>query len=176
MELTNDTCESIVFSKNLCSDDIKCGRLVAIRRFDADRFVVVDAYRGIYLVDFQKGTHSNICNLSFKEKSELVFPTNRLVDGKRIEFINDIDVYNNDTVVFTASSTKWDLDRYFHILLEHIPDGRVIRYTLSSNEATVVLDKLYFPNGIQIQPDRMSFMVCETGMARIIRLVFDVCF
>jgi sugar lactone lactonase YvrE len=127
--------------------------------------------------------HENaVKDIKFLESSEQIFSTERLVQGKPITFINDVDVYNNDTILFTASSTKWDLRRYYHILLDHIPDGRcfyfflssislfrVIRYTLSSGEAELVLDQLYFPNGIQIQPDRMSFLVCETGMARVTR-------
>uniref|UniRef100_A0A914E191 Strictosidine synthase conserved region domain-containing protein n=1 Tax=Acrobeloides nanus TaxID=290746 RepID=A0A914E191_9BILA len=150
--------KSIFLNNETCgdhADETQCGRPISIRRFDQKRLIVADAYRGIYLLDVEK------------ESSEQIFSTERLVQGKPIAFINDVDVYNNDTILFTASSTKWDLRRYYHILLDHIPDGRVIRYTLSSGEAEVVLDQLYFPNGIQIQPDRMSFLVCETGMARV---------
>lgn len=49
------------------------------------------------------------------------------------------------------------------------PIFRVIRLKISTGETDVLLNELYFPNGIQIMPDRQSVLVGETSMARIMR-------
>lgn len=46
---------------------------------------------------------------------------------------------------------------------------RVLRLTRSTGKIDVIMDKLYFPNGIQLFPDKQSFLVSETGAARIKR-------
>lgn len=39
----------------------------------------------------------------------------------------------------------------------------------STGKVTVIMDNLFFPNGIQMLPDNESFIVAETGLARIKR-------
>ncbi|VDK86991.1 unnamed protein product, partial [Litomosoides sigmodontis] len=91
------------------------------------------------------------------------------VNGKPMKFLNDIDIVNQDVLIFTDSSTKWDRRHLMNILLEGIPNGRVLRLTRSTGKIDVIMDKLYFPNGIQLFPDKQSFLVSETGLARIKR-------
>lgn len=46
------------------------------------------------------------------------------VDGRPMKFLNDIDVVNQDVLIFTDSSSKWDRLHLMNILLEGIPNGR----------------------------------------------------
>lgn len=46
------------------------------------------------------------------------------VDGKPMKFLNDIDIVNQDVLIFTDSSSKWDRRHLMNILLEGIPNGR----------------------------------------------------
>ncbi|VDK86029.1 unnamed protein product, partial [Onchocerca ochengi] len=91
------------------------------------------------------------------------------VKGKPLKFLNDIDVVNDDELIFTHSSTRWDRRHFMNILLEGIPNGRVLRLIPSTGKIEVIMDKLFFPNGIQLFPDKQSFLVAETGAARIKR-------
>lgn len=46
------------------------------------------------------------------------------INNEPLMFLNDLDVVNEDLIIFTDSSSRWDRRRFFSILLEAIPNGR----------------------------------------------------
>lgn len=46
---------------------------------------------------------------------------------------------------------------------------RVLSLVPSTGRVEVLMDNLYFANGIQLFEDKQSFVVAETTMARILR-------
>uniref|UniRef100_A0A914Z3M0 Strictosidine synthase conserved region domain-containing protein n=1 Tax=Panagrolaimus superbus TaxID=310955 RepID=A0A914Z3M0_9BILA len=136
-----------------------CGRPLGIRRFDKDRLVVADAYLGIFLVNVEEDKVEHILE---SDKTE--------VDGEECSFHNDVEVFDNDTVIFSCSSSRWGRRHAFHILLEQKNDGRVYRYTISTKNLEVIAKGLRFPNGVQLTKDKSSLLISETGMARIHKL------
>ena len=89
-----------------------CGRPLGIRRFDKDRFLVADAYLGLFLLNFEAG------------KSENILSSSAVVDGRNCTFFNDVEVLDKDTVFFSCSSSKWDRRRAFTALFDQKSDGR----------------------------------------------------
>jgi sugar lactone lactonase YvrE len=138
-----------------------CGRPLGIRRLSTDVFLIADPQTGIYSVDFKTGA------------TELFFAANTLLEGKPAMFIDDLDIVDNDTIIFSDASTKFDMLRFMKPILEHAGDGRVIMLKLSTRKAKVLLDGLNFPNGIQVHSDRQSVLISETGQARVLRYHFD---
>ncbi|GMT12642.1 hypothetical protein PFISCL1PPCAC_6387, partial [Pristionchus fissidentatus] len=49
---------------------------------------------------------------------------------------------------------------------------RVIYHCISTGQSKVLMRGLYFANGIQVLPDKESFVVAETTRARIMRYFF----
>jgi len=137
-----------------------CGRPLGIRRFNANKFLVVDAVLGIHLVDFDKGT------------MELLLSSQMSVDGKRLGFPDDFDFVDNDTIVFTDASTKHGYNDFIIAFLEHSGDGRLLQFKLSTGELRVLIDGLNFPNGVATHPDRRSVLFTESGTARVHRYYF----
>ncbi|VDL64024.1 unnamed protein product [Nippostrongylus brasiliensis] len=90
-----------------------CGRPLGIRRLNQKELVVADAYLGIYIVDMKAGT--------FRQIVDSLLP----FEGRYMLFINDIEVLNEDEIVFTDSSSEWDRRRVVHIILSHHPTGRL---------------------------------------------------
>uniref|UniRef100_A0A182EPG0 Str_synth domain-containing protein n=2 Tax=Onchocerca ochengi TaxID=42157 RepID=A0A182EPG0_ONCOC len=135
--------------------EAKCGRPLGLRRLNDETIVAIDAYFGIFSINLEKGQHMAILKTPAK------------VNGEPLKFLNDIDVLNDDELIFTESSSKWDWHHFMNILLEGIPNGRVLRLIPSTGKIEVIMDKLFFPNGIQLFPDKQSFLVAETGAARI---------
>ncbi|VDM99006.1 unnamed protein product [Thelazia callipaeda] len=135
----------------------ECGRPLGLRPLNDEDIVVADAYLGIFSVNFKKGQHS------------LILGSETHIRGERPRFLNDIEVINEDVLLFTDSSSRWGRRHLMNILLESIPNGRVLRLIRSTGKIDVIIDKLFFPNGIQVFPDLQSFLVAETGAARIIR-------
>ncbi|KAK0411989.1 hypothetical protein QR680_005970 [Steinernema hermaphroditum] len=135
-----------------------CGRPLGIRRLNAKELVVADAYLGIFVVDFEANTFRRVLDGS------------AMIEGERLHFCNDLDVLDAETILFSDSSTRWDRRRFLHSIMEMVPNGRVIKLNVRTGKAEVVLNGLYFANGVQLFPDKKSFLVAETGAARITRV------
>lgn len=100
-----------------------------------------------------------------------------VADGKPIMFANDLDIAGDGRIYFTDSSDK------FHIgvkglsppygaydMLEAKPHGRLLMHDPATGNTDVLLDKLYFPNGVHVPADGQSVMYAETFQYRIRRL------
>lgn len=120
-------------------------------------FIVADAYLGIYEVDIWKGSYRQL------------LPGGVEVDGRPLSFINDVELVDDDLILFTDSSSSWDRRRFPYVLLESAGDGRLLSLRPSTGEVAVLLDGLHFANGIQLTPDRTAVLIAETTMARIRR-------
>lgn len=49
------------------------------------------------------------------------------------------------------------------------PSGRLIRFERSSGKLTVLMDKMYFPNGIVLSPNEDFLVIAETGTCSLHR-------
>jgi len=134
-----------------------CGRPLGMRRKDKDTIIVADCYLGILSVDVEKGT------------KKVLLPGGTIIEGKPLLCADDCDFINEDTIVFSDASTKYDYHHFIHDFVENGPNGRVIQLQLSTGEAKVLVDGLHFANGVQLMPDKQSFLVNEMGMAQITR-------
>ncbi|KJH46461.1 strictosidine synthase [Dictyocaulus viviparus] len=135
-----------------------CGRPLGIRRLNKDELVVADAYLGIFIVNFKAGTFRHIVKSTVP------------IEGRFMRFLNDIEVLNEDQIIFTDSSSKWDRRHVIHIFLESQPLGRILKHTISTGRTEVVADNLYFPNGIQLHPDGNSVVFAECSRATVKQL------
>jgi sugar lactone lactonase YvrE len=122
--------------------------------FDArGNLVVADASLGLISVD----PAGNIARLS-KE-----------VGGTPINFADDLAIASDGTVYFTDASTKFTNKESVSDIFEHRPNGRLLAYTPSTGITRVVLDDLYFPNGVAIGPNEAYLLLNETSMYRVRR-------
>ncbi|EPY89290.1 Adipocyte plasma membrane-associated protein (BSCv protein)-like protein, partial [Camelus ferus] len=92
------------------------------------------------------------------------------IEGRRLSFVNDLAVTRDGRkVYFTDSSSRWQRQDYLLLLMEGTDDGRLLEYDTKTREVTVLLDRLRFPNGVQLSPEEDFVLVAETTMARIRR-------
>uniref|UniRef100_A0AC34FG44 Strictosidine synthase conserved region domain-containing protein n=1 Tax=Panagrolaimus sp. ES5 TaxID=591445 RepID=A0AC34FG44_9BILA len=94
-------------------------------------------------------------------------------DGRWISFANDVDVIDEDNIVFTDSSWLYDESTVSLSLIAALATGRVYKYNIKTDTLTLLMDEMYYANGVQILPDKQSFVVSETITARIYRYYFD---
>uniref|UniRef100_A0A183CJ86 Str_synth domain-containing protein n=1 Tax=Globodera pallida TaxID=36090 RepID=A0A183CJ86_GLOPA len=135
-----------------------CGRPLGIRRYTDQQFIVADAVLGLMLINFDE------------ETKELLVPSMTIVEKKRLGFPDDLDIAaDNDTIFFSDLSAKYGYSDVHLAFLEHVNDGRLIEYKMSTGKLRVVMDGLVVANGVQMHPDKQSVLVCETAMARIHR-------
>jgi sugar lactone lactonase YvrE len=122
--------------------------------FDArGNLVVADASLGLISVD----PAGNITMLS------------REVDGTPINFADDLAITSDGTVYFTDASTRFTNKGSLSDVFEHRPNGRLLAYDSSTGDTRVLLDRLYFPNGIAVGPNEMYLLFNETSMYRVQR-------
>lgn len=89
--------------------------------------------------------------------------------GVPLGFADDVDHTGGSLALFTDASAKFPNPHYLFDLLEHRPHGRVIVQDLAARQSAVLLEDLYFANGIAIGPDGEWLLVAESGAYRITR-------
>lgn len=101
--------------------------------------------------------------------------TNR-VDGRQIEYADDLDIGPDGTVYFSDASTKFGAERHGGTypasildLLEHGGHGELLAYSPATGTTTTLLAGLQFANGVAVSPKGDYVLVNETGSSRISR-------
>lgn len=134
----------------------KCGRPLGLRFAEDGTLVVVDAYLGLFSINFKKEKVFTLFTATTEVVNDPTRPT---------RYLNDLDILPDGKIVISESSTKFD-DRDFMLdMLEHRPNGRLLIYDPKTGEVRTLLSGLYFPNGVQVVSGKILYS--EMGMARI---------
>lgn len=117
--------------------------------------VVCDPYRGLLRVD----------------------PATRQVDvlvdrfeGRPLLLCDNATIASDGTVYFTDSTQRWQLHEQREPFIEHDPTGRILAYDPDAGEARLVLEDLYFANGVALSRDEDFLAVAETARYQVTRL------
>jgi sugar lactone lactonase YvrE len=87
--------------------------------------------------------------------------------GKPIGFCNNASIATDGAIYFTDSSSRFPLFAWRRDILEHRPNGRLLAYRDGSTE--VLLEGLYFPNGVALTPDESTLLFVEDSTHRLSR-------
>jgi len=90
------------------------------------------------------------------------------VDGTPIRYADELDIARDGTIYFSDASTKYEWGWPYDIL-EGRANGRLLAYHPESQKTELLIDGLYFANGVVLSPDESYLLVGETSHARIIR-------
>lgn len=115
--------------------------------------IVADAYQGLLAVD----TAGQISVLSTG------------ADGIAFGFADDVDVASDGRIYFSDASHRFNQSEYVLDLLEMRPHGRLLVYDPADRSTRVLLDGLYFANGVALSRDEDFVLVNETWKYRIQR-------
>ena len=129
------------------------GRPLGLHFDGADNLVVADAYKGLLSI----APDGSITVLSTEH------------GGVPFRLTDDLDIAADGTIYFSDASYKFPNDQYVLDLLEHRPNGRLLAYDPSTKTTRLVLDKLYFANGVAVSPDQSFVLVVETGKYQVRR-------
>jgi sugar lactone lactonase YvrE len=89
--------------------------------------------------------------------------------GVPFRLTDDVDIAADGIIYFSDASYKFSGGEYMADLMEHRPNGRLLAYDPSTKTTRLVLDKLYFANGVAVSPDQSFVLVAETGKYRVQR-------
>ena len=130
-----------------------CGRVLGVRFDDRGRMFVADSFNGLLSVDPDGKTHV----------------LSREANGVPFNFTDDLDIAKDGRIYFSDASLKWDRTHYREDILENHGWGRLLRWDPAKNATEVLLEGLFFANGVTLAPDESFVLVAETGRYRIRR-------
>jgi sugar lactone lactonase YvrE len=124
--------------------------------FDNDgNLIVADAVKGLLSVD-PEGAVKVLCT-----KAGL----------HPFRFADDVDVDSQNVAWFSDASFKFGPAAHaMEEALESAPNGRLVKYDINTGECEVVLDDLFFANGVAVSPDDSYVLVNETMRYRVKRV------
>lgn len=117
--------------------------------------VVCDPYRGLLRVDPATGA------------VEVLVTT---FEGRPLLLCDNATVASDGTIYFSDSTQRWQLHEQREPFLEHDPTGRVLAFDPSTRETRLVLDDLYFANGVALSREEDFLVVAETARYQLTRL------
>jgi len=127
------------------------GRPLGLKFDSEENLLVCDAYRGLLSVSLD----GNISVLTTEH------------DDKPYKLTDDLDIAVNGTVYFSDATYKYSLDNR-HNDYPHA-NGRLLAYDPITETTSLILDSLYFANGVVILPDQSFVLVTETWKERVRR-------
>jgi Strictosidine synthase len=99
-----------------------------------------------------------------------------------LNYVNDLDIdHDNDCVYFTSSTTRgvvaynartghYDTMRSFLLDLYSADiSGRLLQYNFLTRATTLVMDDIWYANGVVVSPDKDYVLVVETCGFRVIK-------
>ncbi|HYX38209.1 MAG TPA: SMP-30/gluconolactonase/LRE family protein [Oligoflexus sp.] len=90
-------------------------------------------------------------------------------EGEKLGLVDDVKVASDGRIYFTEASRKYPLDKYQLDFLEARANGRLFRYDPLTAETELLLDNLYFANGIALSAEEDFLIVAETSRYRLTR-------
>jgi sugar lactone lactonase YvrE len=92
------------------------------------------------------------------------------VDGEiKLGFTDDCEIAGDGTIYFSDASEKFGVGSYMEDMLEGRPHGKLLAYDPSTKRSTVLLDQLYFANGVAVGAGDEFVLVNETYRFRVMR-------
>lgn len=129
------------------------GRPLGIQFDKNQNLIVCDAYKGL---------------LSINPQGKIkILATS--ADGIPFKFTDALDISRDGTVYFTDASSKYAQREYLYDLLESRPHGRFLSYEPSTGLIKVLLNDLYFANGVALSQKEDFVLINETYRYRIVR-------
>ena len=154
MYTTNEDGRIIVIPNNGSQpyDFVQTGGRPLGLKFDAQsNLIVADAYEGLLSIDIS----GNITTLSTE------------YGGVPFLLTDDLDIASNGIIYFSDASSVNNLENSSNDWGQ--PNGRLLAYNPSTSETILLLDGLYFANGVALGPDENFLLVNETSLGHIRR-------
>jgi len=121
-----------------------------------------DSKENLIVADAKKGL------LSISMKGDITLLTDH-AKGDKILFADDLDIANDGTIYFSDASIHTIDSQRMDEIMDGRPHGRLLSYNPATQKTDILLDGLYFANGVTIGPDEEYILVTETMGYRVTR-------
>ena len=131
------------------------GRPLGLHVDPHGRLIIADAFKGLLRLE-PNGSLTTLCDHAH--------------DGSKLVFTDDVDIASDGTIWFTDASTRHDQHVWKRDILESRPNGRLLRWRPDNPHCEVVLDELYFANGVALSESGEFVLINETTRYRVTRM------
>ncbi|MEK4063850.1 MULTISPECIES: SMP-30/gluconolactonase/LRE family protein [unclassified Paenibacillus] len=115
--------------------------------------LIFDAKGDLIVTDVQRGL------LSINPSGSIEVLADQ-VDGKPIYLANELDIAKDGSIYFSDTSNYGKVT--FKEMAENKPHGRLLKYDPMTKKTTVLLEGLYFANGVALSADEDFVLVAES--------------
>lgn len=122
-----------------------------------------DGEGGLWIADSMKG----LLHMSAAGQIEVLATK---ANGAPLKFVDDLDVDSLGRIWFSDASARFDYTQVALDFFEGSRTGRLLRYDPATSQTEVMMDGLFFANGVTLGPNEDYVLVNETGMGRVHRL------
>ncbi len=122
-----------------------------------------DTQGGVWIADSMKGL------LHMTSEGEVIVLADKIGE-EPLRFVDDLDVERNGRIWFSDASQRFDYRQVALDFFEGSRTGRLLRYDPVTQRVDVMMDGLFFANGVTLGPGDEYVLVNETGMGRVHRL------
>ena len=127
------------------------GRPLGLKFDLSGNLIVADAFQGLLSID----TAGQITVLSTS------------FGGIPFMLTDDLDIASDGTIYFSDATYLNNLNNISNDWGQ--PNGRLLSYNISTGVTSLLLDSLYFANGVSISNDESFLLVNETAASRVLR-------
>lgn len=85
------------------------------------------------------------------------------------KFLDHLDIADDGMIYFSDASTRFSFNEYKYDFIEASMTGRVFSYNPATKLTRLLVDNLYFANGVAVSKDQEYLLINETGKARILK-------
>lgn len=147
-----------------------CGRPLGVRITSSGDLYTVDALNGLIKV-------INIDGSSGQPESKILYDIDVPVNGNSSVFLDDLvidDRSPDDRIIYmTDASTLWNINEAVPLIMDMDDSGRILKFSESTGRVEVILDKLAFPNGIELTDTKDALLIGEFTARRLLKHYID---
>jgi len=87
--------------------------------------------------------------------------------NEEMKFVDDLDISSTGVIYFSDASSKYGYEEVVEDIMERRPHGALYSYDTATKKTELLLDELYFANGVALAEDESFVFINETGNVSI---------
>ena len=129
------------------------GRPLGLHFDQEGRLLIADAFKGLLRLDADN--HLEVLSTEH--------------GGKKFAFTDDLEIGPDGVIYFSDASWKFPITQFSQDIMESRANGRLLAYDPKTKTTKMLLDHLFFANGIAVSEDGSFVLVNETSRYRVTR-------
>jgi len=89
--------------------------------------------------------------------------------GVNLRLIDHVDVAKNGDIYFSDATARFGLDDHILDFIEATATGRIFKYSALTQQTSLIIEGVFFANGVALGPNDDYLLIAETGKSRVLK-------